>query len=76
MAACLAGDESAWREVVARYGRLVHSILKRYSLDRDAAEDVFQEVFAILLRQLPGIRRRTALPKWFITTTHRTCRCG
>ncbi|MHC4218430.1 MAG: RNA polymerase sigma factor [Planctomycetota bacterium] len=74
MAACIAGDEAAWNELVGRYGQLVFSIPRRYGLDRDACEDIFQEVFSILVRQLPGIRRRTGLPKWFITTTHHVCR--
>ncbi len=72
--ASLAGDQGAWSELVARYSRLVYSIPRRYGLDRDACDDVFQEVFAIFVRQLPGIRRRDGLPKWFITTTHRVCR--
>lgn len=59
---------------MARYGQLVYSIPRRYGLDAEACDDVFQEVFSILVRQLPGIRRQSALPKWFITTTHRVCR--
>lgn len=72
--ASLAGDQGAWSELVARYSRLVYSIPRRHGLDRDACDDVFQEVFAIFVRQLSGIRRRDGLPKWFITTTHRVCR--
>ena len=72
--ASLAGDQGAWSELVARYSRLVYSIPRRHGLDADACDDVFQEVFAIFVRQLPGIRRRDGLPKWFITTTHRVCR--
>ena len=74
LAAGLRGDQEAWREFVRRYSRLVFSIPHRYGLDRQASEDVFQEVFIIFLRQLPNIRRRTGLPKWFMTTTHRVCR--
>ncbi|UCD75505.1 MAG: sigma-70 family RNA polymerase sigma factor [Phycisphaerales bacterium] len=73
--ACRSGDEEAWRELVSRYGRLVFSIPRRYGLSPQASEDVFQEVFAILVRQLPTIRNPTGLPKWLITTTHRvSCR--
>jgi RNA polymerase sigma factor (sigma-70 family) len=73
--ACRAGDESAWREIITRYGRLVFSIPHRYGLDLEACEDVFQEVFSILVEQLPGIHNPTGLPKWLITTTHRvSCR--
>jgi RNA polymerase sigma factor (sigma-70 family) len=74
VAACVSGEEAAWNELVCRYGQLVFSIPRRYGLDPDACEDIFQEVFSILIRQLPGIRRRSGLPKWFITTTHRVCR--
>lgn len=72
--ASIAGDDGAWSELVARYGRLVASIPRRYGLGREACEDIFQEVFSILVRQLAGIRRQPGLPKWFITTTHRVCR--
>ncbi len=72
--ACLAGDEHAWAELVTRYSRLVHSVIRRHRLAGATADDVFQDVFTACVRQLPKIRRHTALPKWFITTTHRVCR--
>ncbi|MHC4107546.1 MAG: RNA polymerase sigma factor [Planctomycetota bacterium] len=71
--ACLAGGEDAWEELVCRYGPLVFSIPRHYGLDQDVCEDIFQEVFSILIGQLRRIRSRTGLPKWFITTTHRVC---
>ena len=71
---CLDGEESAWAELVNRNGRLVYSIPRRYRLDAETCEDIFQEVFATLIRQLPKIRNQQALPKWLITTTHRMCR--
>jgi RNA polymerase sigma factor (sigma-70 family) len=74
LTASLAGDQAAWSELVARYSRLVYSIPHRYGLDREACDDVFQEVFTIFVRQVPRIRRQSGLPKWFITTTHRVCR--
>ena len=74
LTASLAGDQGAWSELIARYSRLVYSIPHRYGLDREACDDVFQDVFTIFVRQLPRIRRQSGLPKWFITTTHRVCR--
>ncbi len=70
----MAGDDPAWKELVERYGRLVFSIPRRYGLEREVSQDIFQEVFAILVLQLPRIKRQSGLPKWFITTTHRVCR--
>lgn len=71
---CLDGEQSAWSELVTRNGRLVYSIPKRYRLDIQTCEDIFQDVFATLIKQLPKIRNQQALPKWLITTTHRMCR--
>lgn len=39
------GDESAVREVVARYGALVWSLVRRWTNERDDAEDAVQDVF-------------------------------
>ncbi len=71
---CLDGDQAAWSELITRNGRLVFSIPRRYGLDTQASEDIFQDVFANLVKQLASIRNPTALPKWLITTTHRACR--
>lgn len=69
--ACLAGDERAWEELIDRYGRLVYSIPRRSGLDDADAEDVFQTVFAALLRALPGLRDQTRLSSWLITSARR-----
>ncbi len=71
---CLDGDESAWKELVERYGRLVYSIPRRYGLSAADADDVFQNVFAIVLRSLHGLRNQTCLSAWLITITHRETR--
>ena len=73
VAACLEGDRAAWNELVDRYERLVYGIPARYGMSEEDRQDVFQEVFAALLRQLAGLRDRQSLAKWLITTTHRQC---
>jgi RNA polymerase sigma factor (sigma-70 family) len=75
VSACLAGEEAAWRELVTRYGHLVLSIPRQAGLGEADCQDVFQEVFESLLRQLPRLRDRQSLAKWLMTTTHRaSCR--
>lgn len=69
--ACLAGDEASWKELVDRYGRLVYSIPRHYGLDESDAEDVFQNVFAIVLNKLGTLHDPTRLSAWLITITHR-----
>lgn len=71
VAACLAGDQRAWEAVVDRYGRLVFSIPRRAGLSEADADDVFQAVFAALLRALPTLRDRARLSSWLITTARR-----
>jgi RNA polymerase sigma factor (sigma-70 family) len=68
---CLNGEEASWKELVDRYGRLVYSIPRRYGLSQGDAEDVFQNVFTVVLRQLRSLRDPTRLSAWLITITHR-----
>lgn len=72
IAACLRGDDDAWAALIERYERLVYSIPRRAGLDQNAAEEIFQEVFAALVAALPRLHRRTALPKWLMTVAHRS----
>lgn len=69
--ACLAGDEASWEELVDRYGRLVYAIPRRLGLSEADAEDVFQNVFVALLRNLGRLRDQTRLSAWLITTARR-----
>ena len=71
--ACLSGDQQAWQELVTRYSRLVYSIPRRNGFNADDADDVFQNVFTIVYRQLSTLRQRQALPAWLITITQRQC---
>jgi RNA polymerase sigma factor (sigma-70 family) len=71
--ACVRGEQGAWDQLVDRYGRLVYSIARRYQMSDADADDVFQNVFVILLRRLESLRDTTRLSAWLITTTHREC---
>lgn len=75
--AAIARDERAWRLLVDRYSRLVYSIPRRRGLAPEACEDIFQNVFAIIAKELRGLRDIGSLPKWIITTaTRETWRVG
>jgi RNA polymerase sigma-70 factor (ECF subfamily) len=52
--ACEHGDESAWRDLVARYGATVRSAARGASGNEDAAEDLAQSIWA----ELHGLRLR------------------
>jgi RNA polymerase sigma factor (sigma-70 family) len=58
--------------LVRRYQRLVYTIPLRAGLDKDASADVFQEVFATLVRRLDTIEDPDRLSAWILTTAKRT----
>lgn len=68
---CLAGDASAWQQLVDRYARLVHSIPVRHGLTSDEVSDVGQEVFLALAQHLHQIEDPERLPSWLVTTARR-----
>lgn len=68
---CLAGDASAWQQLVDRYARLVHSIPVRHGLTSDEVNDVGQEVFLALAQHLHQIEDPERLPSWLVTTARR-----
>lgn len=71
---CLAGQRGAWDALVSRHERLVYAVGRRYRLTDDDLADVFQEVFAALVRGLPGLRNARLLVRWLASTTERIAR--
>ena len=71
---CLAGDESAWNELVDRFSRYVFAIATQaFRLSPDDAEDVFQDVFARVYDRLGTLRDPDALRPWIAQLTRREC---
>jgi len=66
-------DEDAWRELVARYQRLVYATIRGFRLSADDAEDVFQETFVRLHRHASRLRNPDGLARWIVQTSHRLC---
>ena len=72
VARCRAGDDTAWRELVRRFGRYVYAITTRaYRLSESDAEDVFQEVFARTYQHLDRLRDDEAIKPWIAQLTRR-----
>ena len=68
------GDPRAWEALVRRHERLVFAVARAWRLSDDDMADVFQEVFAALVRSLPRLRESRALVRWISTTTDRIAR--
>ena len=71
---CLTGDPRAWDALVRRYERLVYSIARSYRLPDADVADVFQDVFAALVRNLPRLRDARTLCRWLAITSDRIAR--
>jgi len=71
---CLAGDERAWEALVRRYERLVYSVGLSYQLSENDLGDLFQDVFAALVKGLPRLREPRALCRWIASTSDRIAR--
>ena len=74
VAACRAGDEQGWNELVERYARYVYAITSQaFRLSHHEAEEVFQEVFARVFERLDTLRDAEALRPWIGQLTRRCC---
>ena len=71
---CVSGDRRAWEALVRRHQRLVYGIARSYRLSEEDLGDVFQEVFAALVRSLPRLRDARALVRWLSVTSERIAR--
>lgn len=70
---CARGEESAFRELVERVEKpLIHFIL-RYVGERHIAEDVFQETFVRVLRNIADFRPDASLNTWIFTIARNLC---
>lgn len=70
---CLAGSEEAWPLLVQRFARLVHSVPARHGLDPMEIEDIAQETFLALARNLTTIEHPERLAGWLQVTARRLC---
>jgi len=69
--AAIGGDERAWRSLVERFAPLVTSVVRRFRMTPEDADDVRQTVWLYLLEHLADLREPRALPGWIVTTTRR-----
>ncbi len=68
---CLAGEETAYRELVGRYERQVYSLALRMLRQREDAEDLTQETFVRMFRALDRYDPTRPFPAWLFTIAAR-----
>ena len=71
IARCLARKRSAWQALVDRYSDLVYGIARRSGLDDAQGQDVVQEVFLALLKNLGRLRKHDRLMGWLVKAARR-----
>lgn len=69
--ACRQGDSQAWQIIVQRYQRLIYTVARRAGLDNEAAADVFQQVFTVLVEHIHRLEQPERLKAWLVTTAQR-----
>jgi RNA polymerase sigma factor (sigma-70 family) len=65
-------DPEAFAALVDRYGGIVWSVCRRILARQEDAEDAFQAVFLVLVKQSRSIRNRGAIGSWLYGVAYRT----
>jgi RNA polymerase sigma-70 factor (ECF subfamily) len=66
----LAGSESAFRELVARYAAVTVNFIARMVHDRALAEDLAQDAFIRAFQRLSGYDPQRKFSSWFFQVAH------
>jgi RNA polymerase sigma factor (sigma-70 family) len=65
------GDEGAWRQFMADYGRLIFLIAKRVGLPEQDREEVFQNTCLSVLRFIESLRDPEKITSWVYSISYR-----
>jgi len=71
VAAAAEGDQAAWSDLVARFRGRVIRVARAHGLDAHQADDVAQETWLRLYRNLGNVRDPFSLGAWIETTARR-----
>jgi RNA polymerase sigma factor (sigma-70 family) len=71
LTAAAAGEETAWAELVSRYGGLIWAIARGHGLSAADASDVSQTTWLRLVEHLATIRQPGSVGSWIATTARR-----
>lgn len=67
---CLAGDSSAWEDIVRLHNRRIYSLCYRFTNSQDDAQDLTQDVFIRVYRTLGSYDAdKGAFTTWIMTLT-------
>jgi RNA polymerase sigma-70 factor, ECF subfamily len=70
---CRKGDDDAWRELVDQFGQKVYSIAYHFTLKREEAEELAQEVFLRVFENLHRYDGSYPLTAWLVSLSRNLC---
>ena len=73
VARCRKGDDDAWRELVDRFGPKVYAISYHFTLKREDAEELSQEIFLKLFENLHRYDGGFPLVAWVLSVSRNLC---
>jgi RNA polymerase sigma-70 factor (ECF subfamily) len=70
---CRAGDDDSWRELIDRFGQKVYSVSYHFTLNREDAEEVSQEIFLKTFENLHRYDGSFPLVAWLLSLARNLC---
>jgi RNA polymerase sigma-70 factor (ECF subfamily) len=70
---CLAGDQTAWEQIVRQHWRKVFNIAYKFTGKHDEAEDLTQDVFLKIFKSLNTFDRRANFQTWLVSVSRNLC---
>mgnify|MGYP003970975329 CR=1 FL=1 len=67
------GDDLAFQELLGRFRRPLFNFIMRYMGKKEAAEEVFQEVFLRVIKSISNYRPNAKFSTWVYTITRNYC---
>jgi RNA polymerase sigma-70 factor (ECF subfamily) len=70
---CRKGEDEAWRELVDNFGQKVYSVAYHFTLKREDAEELAQEIFLKIFENLHRFDGSFPLVAWIVSVSRNLC---
>ncbi len=70
---CRKGEDEAWRELVDRFGQRIYSVAYHFTLKREDAEELSQEIFLKIFENLERYDGGFPLIAWIVSLSRNLC---
>src|SRR5262249_61044642 len=70
---CRRGEDEAWRELVDRFGQKIYSVAYHFTLKREDAEELSQEIFLKIFENFHRYDGGFPLIAWIVSLSRNLC---